>query len=59
MTIFQGDIYWIDVGKPHGSEPAYLCPCVVVRNDALDSINNQFETSKSRSVERGKKSYKI
>lgn len=59
MTIFQGEIYWIDVEKPHGSEPAYLCPCVVVRNNALDSINNQFETSKSRSVERGKKSYKI
>ena len=36
MTIFQGEIYWIDVGKPHGSEPAYLCPCVVVRNDALN-----------------------
>jgi len=36
MTIFQGEIYWIDVGKPQGSEPAYLCPCVVVRNDALN-----------------------
>ncbi|NCS22741.1 MAG: type II toxin-antitoxin system PemK/MazF family toxin, partial [Microcystis aeruginosa G11-06] len=36
MTIFKGEIYWIDVGKPQGSEPAYLRPCVVVRNDALN-----------------------
>jgi mRNA interferase MazF len=34
MTIFQGEIYWIDVGKPHGSEPAYLCPCVVALNQS-------------------------
>ncbi|CAO5026559.1 type II toxin-antitoxin system PemK/MazF family toxin [Microcystis aeruginosa] len=36
MTIFQGDIYWIDLGEPQGSEPAYLRPCVVVQNDALN-----------------------
>jgi mRNA interferase MazF len=55
MTIFQGEIYWIDLGEPQGSEPAYLRPFVVVQNDALNqsqigycvSINNQFETSKS------------
>ncbi|MCZ8119933.1 MAG: type II toxin-antitoxin system PemK/MazF family toxin [Microcystis sp. LE18-22.4A] len=57
MTIFQGEIYWIDLGEPQGSETAYLPPCVVVQNDALNHsqigtvivccINNQFETSKS------------
>lgn len=36
MTIFQGEIYWIDLGEPQGSEPAYLRPCVVVQNDALN-----------------------
>ncbi|TRT71977.1 MAG: type II toxin-antitoxin system PemK/MazF family toxin [Microcystis sp. M_OC_Ca_00000000_S217Cul] len=36
MTIFQGEIYWIDLGEPQGSEPAYLRPCVVVPNDALN-----------------------
>ena len=36
MTIFQGEIYWIDLGEPQGSEPAYLPPCVVVQNDALN-----------------------
>ncbi|MFM6798110.1 MAG: type II toxin-antitoxin system PemK/MazF family toxin, partial [Microcystis panniformis] len=34
MAIFQGEIYWIDLGEPQGSEPAYLRPCVVVQNDA-------------------------
>jgi hypothetical protein len=24
MTIFKGEIYWIDVGKPQGSEPVSL-----------------------------------
>ncbi|CCQ61429.1 MAG: type II toxin-antitoxin system PemK/MazF family toxin [Crocosphaera sp.] len=27
MTIFQGEIYWIDLGQPIGSEPAYLRRC--------------------------------
>ncbi|MFM6438342.1 MAG: type II toxin-antitoxin system PemK/MazF family toxin, partial [Microcystis panniformis] len=36
MAIFQGEIYWIDLGEPQGSEPAYLRPCVVVQNDALN-----------------------
>lgn len=36
MTIFQGEIYWIDLGEPQGSEPAYVRPCVVVQNDALN-----------------------
>ncbi|GBL13241.1 hypothetical protein MTo_00531 [Microcystis aeruginosa NIES-1211] len=29
MTIFQGDIYWIDLGEPQGSEPAYLRPALL------------------------------
>ncbi|MGK7879194.1 MAG: type II toxin-antitoxin system PemK/MazF family toxin [Crocosphaera sp.] len=36
MTIFQGEIYWIDLGQPIGSEPAYLRPCVVVQNNVLN-----------------------
>ena len=36
MTIFQGEIYWIDLGQPIGSEPAYLRPCVVVQNNILN-----------------------
>ncbi|TRU23688.1 MAG: type II toxin-antitoxin system PemK/MazF family toxin [Microcystis aeruginosa Ma_MB_S_20031200_S102] len=42
MTIFQGEIYWIDLGEPQGSEPAYLRPCVVVQNDALNQSQIGF-----------------
>ncbi|MDD1413228.1 type II toxin-antitoxin system PemK/MazF family toxin [Dolichospermum sp. ST_con] len=37
MVIKQGDIYWIDLGEPIGSEPAYLRPYVVIQNDLLNS----------------------
>jgi mRNA interferase MazF len=34
--IRQGDVYWIDFGKPSGSGPGFLRPCVVVQNDAFN-----------------------
>lgn len=37
MVIYQGDIYWIDLGQPIGSEPGYLRPYVVIQNDVLNS----------------------
>nr|WP_199315190.1 type II toxin-antitoxin system PemK/MazF family toxin [Planktothrix sp. FACHB-1355] len=37
MVIRQGDIYWIDLGQPMGSEPAYIRPYVVIQNDVLNS----------------------
>ena len=37
MTIRQGDVYWIDLGEPRGSEPGYLRPYVVIQNDLLNS----------------------
>lgn len=37
MTIRQGDVYWIDLGEPRGSEPGYLHPYVVIQNDLLNS----------------------
>ncbi len=36
MEIKQGDIYWIDLGEPQGSEPGYLRPYVVIQNDLLN-----------------------
>jgi mRNA interferase MazF len=36
-VIRQGDIYWIDLGEPVGSEPAYIRPYVVIQNDVLNS----------------------
>lgn len=37
MTICQGDIYWIDLGEPTGSEPGYILPYVVIPNNVLNS----------------------
>ena len=36
MIIAQGDIYWVDLGVPFGSEPGYLWPCVILQNDHLN-----------------------
>ena len=32
MVIKQGEIYWVDLGEPTGSEPAYRDPHIVVQN---------------------------
>ena len=36
MVIKQGDIYWIDLGKPSGSEPGYMHPHVVIQNNLFN-----------------------
>lgn len=43
MVINQGDIYWIDLEEPRGSEPGYRHPHVVVQN-------NLFNRSQIRTV---------
>jgi len=43
MVINQGDIYWVDVDDPTGSEPGYTHPHVVVQN-------NLYNQSKIRTV---------
>ena len=43
MVIHPGDIYWIDLEEPHGSEPGYRHPHVVVQN-------NLFNRSQIRTV---------
>ena len=35
--IRQGDLYWIDLGDPAGSEPGYRRPYVVVQNNVFNS----------------------
>jgi mRNA interferase MazF len=37
VVIRQGDIYWIDLGEPAGSEPGYRHPHVVVQNDVFNT----------------------
>ena len=39
MVIKQGEIYWVDLGEPTGSEPGYRHPHVVVQNNLFNSSN--------------------
>jgi len=43
MVIGQGEIYWVDLGQPSGSEPGYRHPHVVIQN-------NLFNASKINTV---------
>ena len=36
MVINQGDIFWVDMGEPSGSEPGYLHPYIVIQNNAFN-----------------------
>ena len=36
MAIVQGDVYWVDLGVPRGSEPGFRSPYVVIQNDAVN-----------------------
>jgi len=37
MVIKQGEVYWVDLGEPSGSEPGYKHPHVVVQNDVFNA----------------------
>jgi len=43
MVINQGDMYWIELDEPEGSEPGYKHPHVIVQN-------NLFNRSQIRTV---------
>lgn len=43
MVISQGDIYWIELDEPEGSEPGYKHPHIIVQN-------NLFNRSKIKTV---------
>lgn len=36
MVINQGDIFWIDLDEPTGSEPGYSHPHVVIQNNVFN-----------------------
>jgi mRNA interferase MazF len=36
MVINQGDIYWIELGEPVGSEPGFRHPHVIVQNNLFN-----------------------
>jgi mRNA interferase MazF len=39
MVINQGDMYWIDLDEPEGSEPGYKHPHVIVQNNLFNRSN--------------------
>jgi mRNA interferase MazF len=36
VVINQGDVYWVDLGEPSGSEPGYRHPHVVIQNNIFN-----------------------
>ena len=36
MVIRQGDIFWVDLGRPAGSAPGYRHPYVIVQNNLFN-----------------------
>jgi mRNA interferase MazF len=36
VVINQGDVFWIDLGEPRGSEPGYRHPHVVIQNNVFN-----------------------
>jgi mRNA interferase MazF len=36
MVINQGDIFWVDLGEPSGSAPAYRHPHLVIQNNVFN-----------------------
>ena len=36
MVINQGDIFWIELDEPSGSEPGYLHPHVIIQNNLFN-----------------------
>lgn len=56
MTIQQGEIYWLDMGVPFGSEPGYLRPYVIVQNNRFNSseinVSQMVTVDRTRLMER-------
>jgi mRNA interferase MazF len=36
MVIKQGDVFWVELGDPSGSEPGYRHPHVVIQNNVFN-----------------------
>jgi len=37
MVIRQGDIFWVALAEPRGSEPGYRHPYVIIQNDVFNA----------------------
>jgi mRNA interferase MazF len=41
MVIAQGDVFWLDMGAPHGSGPGFRRPHVIIQNDVFNASRIQ------------------
>lgn len=55
MVIKQGEIYWVDLGEPSGSEPGYRHPHIVIQNNLFNfsKINTVVMCSLTSNLKRG------
>lgn len=56
MVIKQGEIYWVDLSDPRGSEPGFRHPHVVIQNNLFNTsqINTVVVCSLTSNLRRGK-----
>jgi mRNA interferase MazF len=56
MVISQGDVYWVELDEPAGSQPGYRHPHVVIQNDVfnLSKINTVIVCALSSNLKRAK-----
>ena len=54
MVINQGDVYWIELEEPTGSEPGYSHPHVVIQNNVFNAsrINTVIVCALTSNVKR-------
>lgn len=56
MVINQGDVFWVDLGEPSGSEPGYRHPHVVIQNNVFNKsrINTVVVCALTSNLKRAK-----
>jgi len=56
MVIKQGEIYWVDLTEPRGSEPGYRHPHIVIQNNLFNAsrINTIVVCSLTSKLKRAK-----
>ena len=56
MVIKQGEIYWVDLAEPKGSEPGYRHPHIVIQNNLFNDsrINTTVVCSLTSNLSRVK-----
>ena len=55
MSVSQGDVFWVDLGRPSGSGPGYRHPHVVIQNNLfnLSRISTVIVCALTSNLKRG------